>query len=136
MTPEQGAHRAFIEGYRAGKFGIDYDAATKAFRYRFGRRPKEDWQERRIAILILACSECRRVARTLPGGKARRLIAEKYDGILLGIGVEKRPIFLRLSQLTLWRFCNLMKIHRGSDAIDSLRLMCGTRKSLSSDECL
>lgn len=78
---EQVAHDAFIAHYRANNFGVDVE---KSLRHAsaFGL-VINDWLTRYKALLFAACKDVRSARKILSPGKARRLIAEKYNGLMV-----------------------------------------------------
>jgi hypothetical protein len=106
-SPERVAHNAFVAHYRVYCFRVDVEMIRKEFRRQFGRPRADNWQERRKAVLWAACMDLKRVRKTLSGGHARELIAEKYRRVPLGIGTANRKIVLEISGTTLWRVYRL-----------------------------
>ena len=70
---------------------------------RFNYRINGQWRRARCAALAAACLELDALLPVLSPGRARRLVAERFDGLPLGQDEQARPRRLALKQLTLWR---------------------------------
>ena len=99
---EAAAHDCFIAHFRACNFALNVERDVERYCKSFCRPLPKNVSERRQALQAMACREVRRVSNTLPGRKARRLIAEKYNGAVIG-RANGKDITLRLSHLSLYR---------------------------------
>jgi hypothetical protein len=103
QVAERGAHKAFVDLYRAcHNFPHDVEKDMERYCKRFGRPIPKNFYEREQALWAMACRELRRVKNTLSGLKARRLVAEKFDGFVIG-RVNGKDILLRMSHQSLYR---------------------------------
>jgi hypothetical protein len=99
---EAAAHDCFIAQFRACNFALNVDKDIERYCKTFGRPIPQNISERRQALQAMACREVRRVKNTLTARKARQLIAEKYNGVVIG-RVAGKDITLCLSQQSLYR---------------------------------
>jgi hypothetical protein len=96
------AHDCFIARFRACNFALDLERDIARYCRSFGRPIPENVSQRAQALQAMACRELRRVKNTLPGLKARRLVAEKYNGAVIG-RLNGKDVTLHLSHQSLYR---------------------------------
>jgi len=125
------AHQAVIDQYRREDFDVNVAAIVAQFRKRFSRPPRDDWQETRKALLIAACDDLLTFEGLLPNPLARKLVAEKYRGLPLGVSpTTKENVSLRLSATVLWKINKIGAHLPGGPSPDALGMdlhLCGRR---------
>lgn len=102
-TCERRAHEEFERCFRERCFVPDVEKTIWYVTERlYGVAPTTP--ERRYAALLAGiCAEVRRVTKTIGSGKARKLVSEKYNNALFAPVAGAAPLFIHLSDTTLYR---------------------------------
>jgi hypothetical protein len=125
------AHQLIIDQFQLENGDVDVPKKLAAFRKRFNRPMRDDWQETRKALLIAAVEEVAALRVKLPVQLARRVVAKRYRGLLLGVSSNTgEQVKLRVGQKVLWQVEKLgAHLPGGSPAALHMDLyLCGRRR--------
>jgi hypothetical protein len=123
--------QAIIDEHERENGPVDAPQKLAAFRDRYGRPLRDDWQETRKALLIAAVDEVVALrGRGLPNRLAREVVSARYRGLALGVGRKAMAVKLRVSATVLYHVEN-SGAHLAGGSPEALHMdlyLCGRPK--------